>query len=145
MPTIHAHVLFSGHMSAAHFSPLCDGISTKMNTFTLFQCFRVVPITVILYRYIMVCHVDFCLEKGERKISKILLRASVVVPTLVASFSMFYLDNLRGYLVCSGREEILRFNTDNFFEDAFIGGVVILLPLHHPYRVFAIMLGRNFR
>ena len=93
----------------------------------------------------MVCQVDFCLEKGEKKICKILQKTFVAVPALVASFSMFYMDNLRGYLVCSGREEVLRFNTDNFLEDALIGGVVILLPLHHPFRVFAIILGRIFR
>ena len=106
--------------------------------------FRVIPLTIILYRYLMVCHVDFCLQKGEKRICQTLMKFSVALPTMVAFLSLFYLDNLRGSLICNGREEMFRFKTDNFFDEVFYGGVFILLPLYHPFRVFSITLGRIF-
>lgn len=89
----------------------------------------------------MVCHVDYCLKIGQTKIREVLLKWSLGVPIVMASVSMFYLDNLRDSIMCTGREEMLRFNTENFLKDVTHSGVVILLPLLHPYRIFALILG----
>ena len=38
--------------------------------------FRIIPLTVVLYRVLMVCHVDFCFKYGEKNIRDILFRFS---------------------------------------------------------------------
>ena len=88
----------------------------------------------------MVCHVDYCLAIGGKKIRTILLTVCLGLPAFVASLSMLFLDNLRGSLICNGREEILTLNSD-LFENVYDGGEMIKLPLHHPYRILAIILG----
>ena len=35
---------------------------------------RIIPLTVVLYRVLMVCHVDFCFRYGEKNIRDILFR-----------------------------------------------------------------------
>ena len=98
---------------------------------------------IILYRYLMVCQVDYCLSRGEKNIQQVLQTLSFILPAISASLSLFYLDNMRGYLVCNGREETFRFNTDNFFSSGMDGGVIFLLPIYHPYRLLAIVFGLN--
>ena len=88
----------------------------------------------------MVCRVDYCLEKGEQKIRKNLLRMCLVFPVFVGSLSLFYADNMRDYVMCNGREETLRFNTKNFFEDLSYDESVFNLPFYHPYKIFALFL-----
>ena len=90
----------------------------------------------------MVCHVDYCLATGGKKIRSILLKVCLGLPALVASLSIIFLDNLRGSLICNGREEMSKFDSD-FFENVYDGGVMIKLPLHHPYRIFSISLGMS--
>ena len=36
--------------------------------------FRVIPLTVVLYRVLMVCHVEFCYNHGEKVIRDKLFR-----------------------------------------------------------------------
>ena len=90
----------------------------------------------------MVCHVDYCFEKGEQKIRKILLRICLVFPVFLGSLSLFYADNIRGNVMCNGREETLRFNTNNFLEDVSYDESVFILPFYHPYKIFAFFLGK---
>ena len=101
-----------------------------------------IPITIVIYRYLMVCHGQFCLEKGEKKIRWILLRLCLALPVLVASLSSFYSDNMRDFVMCNGREETLRFNINNFLEDVSYDESVIILPAYHPYKLFALFLGK---
>ena len=96
----------------------------------------------------MVCHVEYCLEKGEKKIRKILLRMCLVFPIIVGSLSLFHADIIRDSVMCNGREENLLFNTNNFLEDTYYDGSVINLPFHHPYKIFGIFLRKcdsNFK
>ena len=112
----------------------------KVNLSLIISCCRVIPITIVFYRYLMVCHVDYCLEKGEKKIRKILLRMCLVFPIFLGSLSLFYKDNMRDSVMCNGREELLLFNINNFLEDISYDGSVFNLPFHHPYKIFAIFL-----
>ena len=89
----------------------------------------------------MVCQVDYCFKKGEKKIRDFLLTMCLVLPALEAFLSMFFLDNLRGFLICNGRQEIFHWKLDSSLEDIFDAGVLILLPIYHPYRIAAIILG----
>ena len=37
--------------------------------------FRIIPLTVVLYRVMMVCHVEFCYQHGEKYVRDILFRS----------------------------------------------------------------------
>ena len=115
-------------------------IKDKFNVSLMNGCYRVIPLTIVFYRYLMVCHVDFCLEKGEHKIRKILLQMCLVFPIFVGSLSLFHADNMRDSVMCNGREEKLLFNTNNFIEDISYDGSVINLPFHHPYKIFGLFM-----
>ena len=99
--------------------------------------------TIIFYRYIMVCHVEFCQRHGVKAIREALLRLCLGIPVLVASLSMTQLNNIRDYLMCTGREEVVRYNIENFHEEDSVGGYAILLPVYHPYRILAMIIGIN--
>ena len=105
--------------------------------------FRVIPITIILYRYLMVCHVDFCLSKGEKTIQKFLQTLCIILPVLSASISLIFSGSIRGSIVCNGREEALMFNISNFLNSIGDVGVLFLLPIYHPYRLLAMFFGRE--
>ena len=91
----------------------------------------------------MVCHVEYSLKMGEKKIRGVLLHLCFGLPIFMASLSMMYLDNLRDSLMCTGQEERVWFNIDDFHDNVSHGGVAILLPLHHPFRIFAALLGNG--
>ena len=120
----------------------------KFNVSLMNGCCRVIPVTIVFYRYLMVCHVDYCFKKGEKEIRKILLRICLVFPIFVGSLTLFHADNMRDSVMCNGREEKLLFNTNNFLEDFSYDGSVIILPFHHPYKIFWISLHKcdsNFK
>ena len=98
--------------------------------------------TIVFYRYLMVCHADYCIKTGEKQIRKILLRMCLVLPIIMASLALYYADNMRDSVMCNGREELLRFNTNNFLEDVSYNEHVITLPFHHPYKLLALFLGK---
>ena len=52
------------------------------------------------------------------------------------------MENMRGAIMCNGREEQLRFNLMNFLDSGSDGGIFILLPIYHPYRLMALFFGR---
>ena len=51
---------------------LCLGISFLRAVIVNFN--RIVSLAVVMYRYLMVCHADFCHNKGEKVIRVELLR-----------------------------------------------------------------------
>ena len=90
----------------------------------------------------MVCHIPYCLEKGEKAIRENLVKLCIVLPVLVATLTMLFSDNLRDTFMCNGTEEILRFNINNFLEDVSYNENSIILPLHHPYRILGLFIGK---
>ena len=85
----------------------------------------------------MVCHSEYCLYKGEKNLREMLIDLCLGCPIFIACWSLLYRDNLRNYLVCNGREEILFQLEERFLEN----GVEILLPAYHPFRITALMIG----
>ena len=90
----------------------------------------------------MVCHVPYCIEKGEKAIRENLVKLCIILPVLVATLTMLFLDNLRDTFMCNGREEILRFNINNFLDDVSYDEITVILPLHHPYRILCLFIGK---
>ena len=50
--------------------------------------------------------------------------------------SMLYSDNLRDFLICSNREERLRFNMEDLSQDSGYKELVHNLHPYHPYSLF---------
>ena len=75
-----------------------------------------IPIVVVVYRVLMVCHSNFCLRHGERVIRDRLFRTSLLLPLITALLSVLYRDNMRSFLICSSKEEVLRFDTRDFWQ-----------------------------
>ena len=98
---------------------------------------------IMFYRYLMVCQAHYCLAKGEKTIRENLVKFCFAVPLLFASLTMLYLDKEKGSIMCNGREEIFKFNINNFLDEVSHNEIVILLPLHHPYRILSLILGKN--
>ena len=58
-----------------------------------------------------------------------------VIMTLVT------MDSMRGFLICSGKEEALRFSLENLLEDqSYIDGMLSKLPLYHPYQILIFVI-----
>ena len=109
---------------------------------------------VVLYRVLMVCYVEFCYNFGERIIRDILFRLKKIskksiiskvlkstnrwcflIPLLLSIFSVMQHNNLRDYLICTSREEQLRFNLENFWMSEEYPESLTTLPFYHPYEV----------
>ena len=83
---------------------------------------RLIPITISLYRYLMVCHHEFCRGVGEKVLSRRLIRWTFVTPIILSfMFTLFSQDVIRDNLVCNGREEAVWYNLNNFLDETFGG------------------------
>ena len=74
-----------------------------------------IPVTIVLYRYLMACKVDFSHRVGGKVLSRLLFRYTFILPLVLSISAIFFQDFLRDNLVCNGREEVLWYNLDNFF------------------------------
>ena len=106
--------------------------------------FRVVPVLIILYRFLMVCHSSYCLKIGEQRIRDRLLNVCAVIPCLVALLSFIFTEDLRDNNICNGREEVLRFNVSNFLQPVFYDEFVIRAPIFHPFSLLVLFVGMLF-
>ena len=79
------------------------------------RLFRLIPVTIVLYRYLMVCHVEFCITIGGKVLSRKLIQWTFVVPVSLSVLALFFNDVLRDNLICNGREEVTWYNLENFF------------------------------
>ena len=79
--------------------------------------------TIVLYRYLMVCHAEFCYKIGGKVLSRRLIRWTFIIPIIISVIALFFQDFLRDNLICNGREEVLWYNLDNFFGKT-AGGIV---------------------
>ena len=114
---------------------------------------RVIPVTVVLYRVLMVCHVEFCYNHGEKVIRDKLFRWGTHVPDLaaeltchvsslclmfpvaVATLTVIYRHHVRDYLICCSQEERLRFNLQDFWLEAnYHNEDLSNLPRYHIFR-----------
>ena len=102
---------------------------------------RIIPVIVVCYRYLMVCHSGFCREKGEKKIHLVLLRACLWVPFVVGFLCMVYMNDLQPGLMCTRREEVVRFNLDDFYGNVEYPNKLFLVPLFHPFKLVCLFIG----
>lgn len=59
--------------------------------------------------------------------------------------SVHFHNNLRGYLICSNREEFLRYNLEDFWATInYENERLTNLPLYHPYNMMIIIVCESF-
>ena len=75
------------------------------------------------------------LETIISKVLKSTNRWCFLIPLLLSIFSVMQHNNLRDYLICTSREEQLRFNLENFWMSEEYPESLTTLPFYHPYEV----------
>ena len=118
---------------------------------------RLIPVTIVMYRYLMVCHAEFSHKMGERVLTRRLIHWTFIIPVVLSVIGLFFQDFLRDNLICNGREEVLWYNLDNFFGKT-VGGKffksvfcnksynlsdddLLLLNLSHPFKILTTLIG----
>ena len=75
---------------------------------------RLIPISIVIFRYIMVCKAILALKIGEKWISQMIYRFTVWVPILYGFVTPFFFWKVRIFCICMGGEEQFLFNTSDF-------------------------------
>ena len=84
-------------------SPFCATFLGLFYSLVIFN--RLVPVSIVVFRYLMVCHAAFCFNRGEKWIWKWIMRI-LNFTTVVFGVSTFsHFNDSLGYLKCMGREE----------------------------------------
>ena len=84
-------------------TPFCVtliGIHTSLVMFN-----RLVPVSIVVYRYLMVCHAAFCFNTGEKWIWKWMMRILITMCVCFGASYCYHFNDARTYLRCMGREE----------------------------------------
>ena len=76
---------------------------------------------------------------GKARLAILLMFINNLVPLTVAVMSLVYAEDMFGYTVCMGREEIFLYNLEDLSEDVGLPvwdyGRGMSLPLYHPFRL----------
>ena len=95
---------------------------------------RLVPIGIVIFRYIMVCKAIVALKIGEKVLAGIVYKFTVWIPILYGVATFFYLRKVRIFCICMGGEEQFLFDTSDFFAN-FQFGSSFKLPFLNPFRL----------
>ena len=99
---------------------------------------RVLPVTIALFRYLLVCKAETAERFGKTKLARLLTLVNFLVPTLMVIGSIVCRDHVHYYTKCIGREEIYEFDLDHLENGAktlWDKGVTLSLPIYHPFRI----------
>ena len=65
---------------------------------------------------------------------------------VVGLITTYVHNNMRNYLICSKREEFLRFNLEDFWSpDPYDGSSFTSFPLYHPFKIFTWILCKYWK
>ena len=97
------------------------------------------PVTIALYRWLLICREASAESFGKDRLSKLLLLVNTAVPALLAAGLGWVVEEFRPYTVCIGREEIFWVDLGNIGSGFDVGsfwtrGLYWNLPIYHPYR-----------
>ena len=81
----------------------------------------------------MVCHAANMIGR-EKDLGQTIQNLTVFVSLGLGVISYFYGESTHIFLLCMGKEEMFRFDLDNFFEQS-MGGMGIQLTFFHPFRL----------
>ena len=96
---------------------------------------RLLPIGIVLYRYIYVCRVSWVQTAFQRKVFHFLISGGIFgVSISLTAFSFVYREESFLYLKCLGKEEVFY----SKYEDTGVR-LLWLLPLYHPFHLLSIL------
>ena len=80
------------------------------------QLNRVIPVTVSIYRYMLICQNAAAERFGKQRLARLLHIVNNLVPVLCTTACLFYAEQLRGFAVCIEREEMFVTDLDNLLD-----------------------------
>ena len=95
---------------------------------------RLVPLGIVIFRYIMVCKAILAFKMGEKALAGIVYKFTVLGPILYGVATFFHLWKIRFFCLCMGGEEQFLYQTSDFFADSSFGSS-FKLPFLHPFRL----------
>ena len=95
---------------------------------------RLVPLGIVIFRYIMVCKAILAFKMGEKALTQIVYKFTVWVPLLFGVVTLFHLWKIRLFCLCMGGEEQFLYQTTDFFVDSSFGSA-FKLPFMDPFRL----------
>ena len=100
---------------------------------------RVIPITISIYRYLMICQAERTEVFGKAKLARLLNTVNSLVPVLMTIILLVYAEDFFPYTACLGREEIFHVDLNNLLGDADLSfwnrSRFLRLPIYHPVRL----------
>ena len=120
---------------------------------------RLVPVGIVVFRYIMVCHAVMTVNcGGEKRLWRIIQRAIFLLSFLPSVLVVQVLEDSLNFHKCVGQEEsfrlltlelselffLLRYNLKNFFLDVGPTGLNIKGPLWRPVRLVTNIIAFSF-
>ena len=80
------------------------------------QLNRVIPVTVSIYRYMLICQNATAERFGKERLARLLHLVNNLIPVLCTAACLVYADKVQGYTVCIEREEIFVTDLDNLLD-----------------------------
>ena len=104
---------------------------------------RLIPISIVIFRYIMVCKSILALNMGEKLVSQMVYKFTVWVPILYGVVTPFFFWKIRIFCICMGAEEQFLFKTTDFLLNVSFGSSFKLSFLH-PFRLLFNIIAFSF-
>ena len=104
---------------------------------------RLIPISIVLFRYTMVCKAVLTVNMGESVLSNIVYKTTLLIPIFFGVVGATKLNKVRFFLICMGREERFMYETSDFFKQSRFGQS-IKLPFWDPFRLSFNFLSFSF-
>ena len=95
---------------------------------------RIIPISIVFFRYIMVCKAVLAFNMGETVLASTVYKTTVCLPFFFCIAAVPNLSKLRMFLICMGKEERFLFETSDFFANSKFGSS-FKLPFMNPFRL----------
>ena len=136
-----ANIGFVASLSCRFFQKDDDIFCMAVLVFTYFfvHVNRVIPVSIVIYRYLLVCHLDTAERIGKSRLKKILNLLTLLIPAFLSLLSLIYRNDMIYFLVCKSQEEVFYYDTDDFGV-SFSGGFQNNNPIYHPTRIAGLIV-----
>ena len=104
---------------------------------------RLIPISLVFYRYMMVCKAVQAYNMGETVLASIVFKSTICLPLFFGVASVPKLSKIRMYMICMGKEERFLFETADFYKHSTFG-TAFKMPFWDPFRLAFNVLSFSF-
>ena len=120
----------------------CRFILIVSTYFTILN--RVIPITIAIYRYLVICQTEKTQLFGLTKLARLLKTVNTLVPVVMTIIMLVYAEDFFPYTACLGREEIFHVDLNDLLGDADLSfwnkSRFLRLPIYHPVRLAYLLI-----